>query len=415
MGSGRRVRDYTSAQVYLLWPAGAHEEVVTLKLQEYMGKELLRELGVPVPQGRVASTPEEAADIARGLGAVAVKAQVLVGGRGKAGGIKLANDADQTRQAAEDILGMDIKGLTVEKVLVEQQVVIAQEYYAGITLDRSRHCYILMLSSMGGIDIEDVAATSPDAIIRTWIDPAYGLLPFQIRDAMFSAGFDRAAFGDLQRIIAGLYELVVRKDALLAEINPLAVTEDGRAIAADAKVDLDDSSLFRHPELAALQSESIGDPLERMASEKGFAYVRLDGDIGIIGNGAGLVMMTLDVVKSVGGSPANFLDIGGGARAEVVRNAIDVLLADENVRGIVINIFGGITRGDEVAKGLLEVAAAREIPVPVAIRLAGTREAEARELLEGSAFTPAPDLVSATRSVLSQIEERSVQAAGGTR
>src|SRR5579859_4800081 len=298
-----------------------------------MGKELLRAVGVPVPPGGVATTPEEAAEIARTLGSVAVKAQVLVGGRGKAGGIKLADSPEEAKAAAREILGMDLKGLTVEKVLVEQQVSIAQEYYAGITLDRAHHSYILMLSSMGGIDIEEVAASNTDAIIRTWIDPAYGLLPFQIRDAMFAAGFERSAFKDLQNIIAGLYRVLVEEDGFLVEVNPLAVTTDGRAIAADAKVDLDDSALFRHPELAALQSESIGDPLEQIASEKGFAYVRLDGDVGIIGNGAGLVMMTLDVVKQVGGNPANFLDIGGGARAEVVRNAIDVLLRDQNVKG----------------------------------------------------------------------------------
>ncbi len=383
-----------------------------MKLQEYMGKELLREIGVPVPSGRVATTPDEAAEIAGNLGSVAVKAQVLVGGRGKAGGIKLARTPEEAREAASHILGMDLKGLTVEKVLVEQQVSIAQEYYAGITLDRANHSYILMLSSMGGIDIEDVAASNPEAIIRTWIDPAYGLLPFQVRDAMFAAGFEPSAFKDLHKIIMGLYDLLVQKDGFLVEINPLAVTDDGRAIAADAKVDLDDSALFRHPELSALQSESIGDPLEKIASEKGFAYVRLEGDVGIIGNGAGLVMMTLDVVKQVGGNPANFLDIGGGARADVVRNAIDVLLQDHNVKGIVINIFGGITRGDEVAKGLLQVASEREIPVPIAIRLAGTREAEARALLEGSAFTPAADLVSATRAVLDEMRERSAAGVG---
>lgn len=383
-----------------------------MKLQEYMGKELLRQVGVPVPAGGVATTPDEAAEVARKLGSVAVKAQVLVGGRGKAGGIKLANTPEEAGDAASRILGMDLKGLKVEKVLVEQQVSIVHEYYAGITLDRAKQSYILMLSSMGGIEIEDVAASNPDAIIRTRIDPAYGLMPFQIRDAMFAAGFELSAFKDLQKIIAGLYQVLVEKDGFLVEVNPLAVTDDGRAIAADAKIDLDDSALFRHPELAALQRESIGDPLEQIASEKGFAYVRLDGDIGIIGNGAGLVMMTLDVVKQVGGNPANFLDIGGGARADVVRNAIDVLLRDENVKGIVINIFGGITRGDEVAKGLLQVAGERDIPVPIAIRLAGTREAEARALLEGSAFTPAADLVAATRSVLEQIRARSSATAG---
>lgn len=384
-----------------------------MKLQEYMGKELLRQTGVPVPPGGVATSADEVAEIARKLGPVAVKAQVLVGGRGKAGGIKLANSPEEARDAATQILGMDLKGLMVEKVLVEQQVSIRHEYYAGITLDRANHSYILMLSAMGGIDIEDVAASNPEAIIRTWIDPAYGLLPFQIRDAMYAAGFEPSAFRDLQKIIAGMYQLLIEKDGFLVEVNPLAVTADGSAIAADAKVDLDDSALFRHPELAALQGESIDDPLEQLASEKGFAYVRLDGDVGIIGNGAGLVMMTLDVVKHVGGNPANFLDIGGGARADVVRNAIDVLLRDEHVKGIVINIFGGITRGDEVAKGLLQVANERDIPVPIAIRLAGTREAEARELLQGSPFTPAADLVTATRAVLDQMRARSAAGTGG--
>jgi len=384
-----------------------------LKLQEYMGKDLLRKAGVPVPGGQVASTPEEAAEIARGLGSVAVKAQVLVGGRGKAGGIKLADTPEEARQRAAEILGMEIKGLTVDKVLVEQQVKIAKEYYAGITLDRAKHRFILMLSSMGGVDIEDVAASNPEAIIRTWIDPAYGLTGYDVRAAMFKAGFEQSAFKDLQRILMGLYRVMVQTDAMLAEINPLAVTEDGEGIAADAKFDIDDNALFRQPELAQFSAESIDDPVEKIAAEAGMPYVKLDGDIGIIGNGAGLVMMTLDVVKSVGGKPANFLDIGGGARAEVVRKAFEVVLSDPQVRGIVMNIFGGITRGDEVAKGLLEAAASMDIRVPVAIRLAGTREEEGRAILEGSAYTPAPDLVTATRSVLEQMRAGAGVPAGG--
>lgn len=371
-----------------------------MKLQEYVGKDLLRKIGVPVPGGQVATTLEEAEEAARSLGPVAVKAQVLAGGRGKAGGIKLAATPEEAARVAAQILGMDLRGLTVDKVLVEQQVKIAKEYYAGITLDRAKHRYILMLSSMGGVDIEEVAAEHPEAIIRTWIDPAYGLQGYQIRDAIFAAGFDTGALRGLERIISGLYRLVAEKDAMLAEINPLAVTEDGEAIAADAKVDIDDNAVYRHPDLAQYSGDAITDPLERYAREQGFAYVKLDGNIGVIGNGAGLVMMTLDVIKQVGGSPANFLDIGGGARAEVVRKAIDVLTRDPAVEGIVINIFGGITRGDEVAKGLLEAAKQINIGVPIAIRLAGTREREARELLEGSDFTPAPDLVSATKSVL---------------
>jgi succinyl-CoA synthetase beta subunit len=389
------------------------EEGRPLKLQEYMGKDLLRGAGVPVPPGEVAETPDQAADIAARLGPVAVKAQVLVGGRGKAGGIKLASTPDQAREAARQILGMNLKGLTVEKVLVEQQVEIAREYYAGITLDRAKHQFVLMLSSMGGVDIEEVAASNPDAIVKTWIDPAYGLMPFQIRSAMFGAGFERSAFRDLQRILSGLYRAMLDTDAMLAEINPLAIKAVGGAIAADAKFDLDDSALYRHPELAVMEAESISDPVERYASEHGVAYVKLDGNVGVIGNGAGLVMMTLDVIKQVGGRPANFLDIGGGAQAEVVRRAMEIVLKDSKVQGIVINIFGGITRGDEVARGLLEAASRLDIPVPVSIRLAGTREAEARQVLEGSQFTPAPDLVTATRSVLEQISLRQSAAVGG--
>lgn len=384
-----------------------------MKLQEYMGKSLLRQVGVPVPAGEVAETPEQAAEIARKLGPVAVKAQVLVGGRGKAGGIKVASSPEEARAAAQAILGMDIKGLTVEKVLIEQQVHIAREYYAGITLDRAQHRFILMLSALGGVDIEDVASSDPDAIVRTWIDPAYGLLDYQVRDAIFRAGLEPAALKDLQRIIGGLYRISVENDALLAEINPLAVTEGGGAIAADAKVDLDDSALYRHQDLAQYRLEAIADPVERVASEQGVPYVKLDGNIGVIGNGAGLVMMTLDIIKSVGGNPANFLDIGGGARADVVRRAIETVLLDDKVEGIVMNIFGGITRGDEVARGLLEAAGTLDIRVPIAIRLAGTREEEGRRILDGSAFTPAVDVATATREVMAAIGERAPAATTG--
>lgn len=383
-----------------------------MKLQEYMGKDLLRQAGVAVPPGEVAEAPEQAAEIASRLGPVAVKAQVLVGGRGKAGGVKLAATPEEAHGAARAILGMDLKGLPVQKVLVEQQQKIAKEYYAGMTLDRSRHRFIIMLSAMGGVDIEDVAATHPEAIARAWIDPAFGLPDFQIRDVMLAAGFDRQYFPGLQAVLSGLYRALESSDAMLAEINPLAITDDGQVIAADAKFDIDDNALYRHPDLLTLRAETIDDPVERLAAERGVAYVRLDGNVGIIGNGAGLVMMTLDVVRSVGGAPANFLDIGGGARAEVVRNAIDLVLTDPKVEGIVINIFGGITRGDEVAKGLLEAAESMDIRVPITIRLAGTREVEARALLEGSAFTPAPDLVSATRALLGQISERQATVGG---
>lgn len=384
-----------------------------MKLQEYLSKDLLRQAGVPVPGGQVAETEVQAEDIARKLGPVAVKAQVLVGGRGKAGGIKLANSPEEARQVAGQILGMDIKGLTVEKVLVEQQQKIAKENYAGITLDRARRRFVLMLSSMGGVDIEEVAAESPDKIIKMEIDPAYGLLGFQIRDAMFRAGFERSAFKDLQKIIDGLYRVMIDKDALLAEINPLAITDDGRAIAADAKMDIDDSALYRHPELAEFEAESIADPVERFATEHNVPYVKLDGNIGVIANGAGLAMMTMDMIKREGGRPANFLDVSGGARAEVVRRAIEIVLMDAKVEGIVMNIFGGITRGDEVAKGLLEAAGTMDIKVPIAIRIAGTREAEARQMLQGSPFTPEPSLQSAAQTIIQKIKDRHAQPVGG--
>jgi succinyl-CoA synthetase beta subunit len=384
-----------------------------VKLQEYVSKGLLREAGIRVPPGEVAETPEQAEDIARRLGPVAVKAQVLVGGRGKAGGIKLAATPEEARSVASQILGMDLKGLTVTKVLVEQQVQIAQEYYAGITLDRAQHRFILMLSSMGGVDIEEVAASNPGAIIRTWIDPAYGLIDFQAQDAMFRAGFDRGAFKDLQAILVGLYRVSRDRDASLVEVNPLAVTADGGAIAADAKVDIDDSALFRHPDLAAHRVESIDDQIELYATQEGVPYVKLDGDIGVIANGSGLAMMTLDMIKLAGGRPANFLDLSGGARAEVVRKAIEIVLMDPKVKGIVMNIFGGITRGDEVAKGLLGAAASMDIRVPIAIRLAGTREREGRELLQGSPFIPEPSLEEATRVVMERIGGHTAAPVGG--
>jgi succinyl-CoA synthetase beta subunit len=376
-----------------------------MKLQEYMAKGLLRGAGVAVPEGKVAESPEEVRQVAREIGCpVAVKAQVLVGGRGKAGGIKVAETPDSAFAAAEAIIGMDIKGLTVQKVLVEKAIAIEAEYYAGLAVDRSRGCFALMLSSMGGIDIEEVARDHPGAIVKIAVDPAFGLLPFQVSSGMFQAGFG-GPLRDLSRIITGLAETAEDNDALLAEINPLAVTREGQAVAADCKMDIDDSALFRHTQLAPFKDETADDPIELYASRQDLPYVRLDGDIGVIGNGAGLVMMTLDIVRQVGGTPANFLDIGGGARAEVVRKAIEVVLMDTKVRGIVMNIFGGITRGDEVAKGLLEAASTMNIEVPIAIRLAGTRAEQGRQLLEGSAFTPAADVATATRSVMASMTQ----------
>ncbi len=376
-----------------------------MKLQEFMAKGLLRESGIPVPAGEVAETPEAVAAIADRLGyPVAIKAQVLVGGRGKAGGIKVAGTPEEARPAAESILGMDLKGLRVGKVLVEQGIEIQSEYYAGLVVDRSHRSTAMIISEMGGVDIEEVARDHPEAIHRLSIDPAYGLLPFQVNAAIYQAGL-QGPLREIAAIITGLAEMSQARDAVLAEINPLVVTKDGRAMAADAKVEIDDSALFRQPDLAQFREETADDPLELLASQQGLPYVRLDGNIGIIGNGAGLVMMTLDVVRQVGGRPANFLDIGGGARAEVVRKAIEIVLQDEKVEGIVLNIFGGITRGDEVARGLLEASSQLDLRVPIAIRLAGTRAAEGLAVLEDSPFVPAADVQTAAREVMSAIKD----------
>jgi succinyl-CoA synthetase beta subunit len=359
-----------------------------VKLHEYQGKELFRAAGLPVPNGRVATTVDEVAAIAADLGRVVIKAQVHVGGRGKAGGVKVAATPEEARAVAGRILGMDIKGLTVRKVLVEPALNIATEYYAGIVNDRRSKRFVLMLSSMGGVDIEEVAATNPEAIIRLVIDPAYGILDFALRQAMRDAGFDQQHARELGRVLQGLYGVLTVRDCLLAEINPLVITAEGGVVVADAKVDIDDNALFRHADLLPYREESFDNEMDRMATEQGLTYVHLGGDIGVIGNGAGLVMNTLDVVTASGARPANFLDIGGGAQADQVVKAINMVLSDNQVRGIIFNIFGGITRCDEVAKGMLEAARISPIPVPVVVRLAGTQEEAGRALLEGSSFVP---------------------------
>ena len=287
-----------------------------MKIHEYQAKQIFARYGVPIPPGEVATAPAEARAIAERIGRpVVVKAQVHVGGRGKAGGIRLAANPTEAEARAREILGMEIKGLTVEKVLVEAAAEIAAEYYLGITLDRAARRNVVMVSAAGGVDIEEVAAATPEKIARAWIYPELGLTDFQIRELCFRAGFDRAVHGEAARFLRALATVYDELDCSLAEINPLVVTRQGSLLAADAKIDIDDNALFRHPELADWREESHEDPLEAEAARRGLAYVRLGGDIGIIGNGAGLVMATLDEVKDAGGSPANFLDIGGGARA----------------------------------------------------------------------------------------------------
>ncbi|MBW3637431.1 MAG: ADP-forming succinate--CoA ligase subunit beta, partial [Armatimonadetes bacterium] len=332
-----------------------------------------------------------------------VKAQVHAGGRGKAGGIKLAKTPDEAREVAQQIIGMEIKGLKVERVLVEEAADIKEEYYLGITTDRAARRNIVMVSKEGGIEIEVVAEENPAAIAKLHLDPAIGLQDFQIRQLGFEANLPPTALKGMGAFLKALYKVYLDYDCSLAEINPLVLTGDGKLIAADSKIVLDDNALFRHPDLAQFQEEQEDDPIEAEAHKRGLTYVRLDGDIGIIGNGAGLVMTTLDVVQREGGRPANFLDIGGGAKAEVVTQAIDTVLLDKNVKGIFFNIFGGITRGDEVAKGMLSAIETMNINVPIVVRLTGTRAAEGLALLEGSPLVGAATMQEGAQKIVSLV------------
>ena len=371
-----------------------------MKLYEFQAKEVFAHEGIPTPRGRMVSTPDDAAAAARELGRCVVKAQVHVGGRGKAGGIKLASTPEEARAAAEGMLGKPLKGLIVHHVLVEEALNIASEYYLAVTIDRTPKRAVMIASAMGGIDIEEVAAETPEKIVKLAIDPAYGPLDFELRQLCEQAGFDPKTRRGVMDVAHKLYRVFVETDASLAEINPLMITGEGAVIAADAKFDVDDNALYRQQALAAYREESEEDPIEAEAHRRGVNYVRLDGEIGIIGNGAGLVMSTLDMVNRHGGRPANFLDIGGGARAEIVREALSIVLMDPNVKGILFNIFGGITRGDVVAQGVLDAVATMDIPVPIVVRMAGTRAEEGLKLLEGSPLIPAASPAEAARKII---------------
>jgi succinyl-CoA synthetase beta subunit len=348
-----------------------------MDLLEYQGKQLFARHGVPVPTGRPASTVDEAVDAADEIGyPCVVKAQVQIGGRGKAGGIKLAKDRAEAQEHAKAILGMDIRGLTVHEVWVEGASEIASEYYASVIFDRSEKAPLIMLSTKGGMDIEEVADSDPHAIARLHVDPLLGFQDFHGRRLAFEAGVDGDVVRPVGAMLAKLYEVFVAEDATLVEVNPLIVTPDRDVKALDAKVTLDDNALYRHADNAALRDVSAEDPQERMAKERGLTYVKLDGNIGILGNGAGLVMSTLDVVAQAGGQPANFLDAGGGSKA-----AVEVILSDDKVKAVLFNIFGGITRCDEVARGLIEAFNQIKPQVPFVVRLDGTNDKEGRELL----------------------------------
>ncbi|MEE8331131.1 MAG: ADP-forming succinate--CoA ligase subunit beta [Acidimicrobiia bacterium] len=357
-----------------------------MDLYEYQGKSLFARVGVPVPEGRLAHTVAEAKAAAQELGGpVVIKAQVQVGGRGKAGGIKLAADHDEAASYAGDILGMDIKGHTVHRVWVERASDIKHEYYASFTLDRGAKKHLAMVSAQGGVDIEGVAATDPEAVVKVHIDPVMGLTDWQARQLVYQAKLDPAIARPAAATLRKLYQAFVDLDCDLVEVNPLIVTGDDQVVALDAKVTIDSNALYRHPDFAEFSETFVVDPIEKMATDRGLNFIKLDGSVGIMANGAGLAMATLDVVDLVGGAAANFLDVGGSADADAVTDALEVLTQDENVAAVLINIFGGIVRCDLVAEGIVEAMTRMELPWPLVVRLDGTNAAEARAILDEKA------------------------------
>ncbi|MGQ9917123.1 MAG: ADP-forming succinate--CoA ligase subunit beta [Bryobacteraceae bacterium] len=382
-----------------------------MKIHEYQAKEILARYGVPVPRGRVASTPAEASSIAEEIGSpVVVKAQIHAGGRGKGGGVKLASSPAEAEAVASQILGMTLvthqtgpEGRLVRRVLVEETLPIAKELYAGVVLDRAQALPVLMASAAGGMDIEEVAAKTPELILKQSFDPGDGLLPFQARNLAFGIGLTGAAASAAARLFQALARAWVDTDASLAEINPLIVTEDQRMIALDAKFNFDDNALYRHPDISELRDIHEEDPLEVEASKFGLNYIKLDGNVGCMVNGAGLAMATMDIIKYAGGSPANFLDVGGGANQEQITNAFRILMSDPHVKAVLINIFGGILRCDTLASGV--VAAARELDfkLPLVIRMEGTNVEEGRRILRESGlnFTVADGMKDAAEKVVS--------------
>ena len=377
-----------------------------MKFLEYQAKEVLASLGIPIPPGKVARTPEEAAQACAELGPVAVKAQVPVGGRGKAGGIKLANSPEEARRAAAQIIGMDIKGFKVPLVYCESALLIDREIYLGFTVDRDARANILMLSAKGGMDIEQVAEQSPESIARLYPNPWRGPLDFELNQLAYDAGLGELV-RPLAAVIKKLYRAIPELDAVTAEINPLVVTKTGEVIAGDAKLETDDNAAWRHKDLEERYGSVVeGDPYEVEAKKRGLTYVSLDGDIGIIGNGAGLCMSTLDLVQRAGGRPANFCDIGGGAKAEVVENALTVILMNPRVKGVLMNVFGGITRGDEVARGLVIARDHLKMKLPLVVRMSGTNEEEGRAILKQNAIEPGASAWEAAKKIVELTKAR---------
>lgn len=378
-----------------------------MKLHEYQSKDLLAKYGVPVPGGEVTRDPEEARAIAEKFGGkVVVKAQVLMGGRGKAGGVKLFTDSNEAAAFTKELIGKRLisiqnpDGMIVEQVLVAEQIDIAEEYYLSVLLDRAAQRLLVMISKEGGMEIEEVAEHNPDAIIRLHVNPAWGLADFEIRDAVKRAGIPPVAARQMVGMIKGLVKAYEESDADLIEINPVALTPEGKLLAADAKVSIDENALYRHPAYNATKDDAADNAIEAEAGRRGIAYVNLGGEIGIMGNGAGLVMCSLDEVTKAGGRPANFLDVGGGAQAERVKSCVELILMDENVKGLMINIFGGITRGEEVAKGILAAFNELDVNIPVVARIEGTGAAEGLALLQGTRIIPAATMQEAAEKIV---------------
>lgn len=367
-----------------------------MKLHEYQCKKIFERYDVPIPKGRVANIASEAKQIAEEFGGrVVIKAQVLVGGRGKSGGIKLAKDPNEAEKFATDILGMEIKGLPVRKILVDEAVSIEQEIYLSIINDRSNNCPVVIASAAGGVDIEEVAQLSPEKIFKLRIDPLLGLQDFQAKDVAIGIDLPREYWKSFIKILHGLYQTFLDTDSTLTEINPLVITKDHRMVALDAKMIIDDNAIYRHPELIEFRDPDIEAHAEVEARKYGLSFIKLDGEIGCMVNGAGLAMATMDIIKQNGGSPANFLDIGGGAGADKVSAALRIILSDPKVKVILINIFGGITRCDEVAKGILSALRDIVVKIPIVVRLVGTNDEEGRKLLRDSEILTADTLVNA--------------------
>jgi succinyl-CoA synthetase beta subunit len=379
-----------------------------MKLHEYQSKELLAKFGVPVPGGDVTSDPAEAKAIADRFGGnVVVKAQVLMGGRGKAGGVKLFDNSDTASAFTKELIGKRLisiqnpEGMVVEKVLIAELVDIAEEYYLAVLLDRAEQKNLVMISARGGMDIEDVAHNEPEAIVRVHVDPAWGLSDFELRNAVKQANIPKVAQNQMVSMIKKLVKAFIETDADMVEINPVALTPDGKLLAADAKVSIDDNALFRYAEYNDSKDDAAEDPIEAEAARRGIAYVHLGGDIGIMGNGAGLVMCSLDEVSAAGGKPSNFLDVGGGAQEERVKTCVELVLMDPKVKGLLINIFGGITRCDVVARGVLAALEALNVQIPVVARIEGTAAEEGRKILAGSRIVPAETMQEAAQKIVS--------------